>query len=136
MFFFYRFVRPWRAAPPRMDAASHPYPVTLKLQNCFFNSLGVQHTGYKYYFLSCINFSEISEKYSGHGGHLLIFFSSNYDLVTLISTKPLFRFTLCSTYWMQVLIRRLHQSFRKFGKISGSWRPSLNFFRQIRTLLP
>ena len=56
--------------------------------------------------------------------------------VTLISTKPLFQFIWCSTYWIQVLIYRLHQFFRKFRKIFGSLRPSLTFFRQIRTLSP
>ena len=56
--------------------------------------------------------------------------------VTLISTKPLFQFIWCSTYWIQVLIPRLHQFFRKFGKIFGSLRPSLTFFRQIRSLSP
>ena len=57
-------------------------------------------------------------------------------IVTLISTKPLFRFFLCSTYWIQILIPRLHQFSRKFVKIFGSRRPSLIFFRQIRTLSP
>ena len=44
---------------------------------------------------------------------------------TLISTKPFFQFIWCSTYWIQVLIPKLYQFFRKFGKIFGSWRPSL-----------
>ena len=56
--------------------------------------------------------------------------------VTLISTKPLFQFIWCSTYWIQVLIPRLHQFFKKIGKIFGSLRPSLTFFRQFRTLSP
>ena len=56
--------------------------------------------------------------------------------VTLISTRPFFQFIWCSTYWIQVLIPRLHWFFRKFRKIFGSLRPSLTFFRQIRTLSP
>ena len=56
--------------------------------------------------------------------------------VTLISTKPLFQFILCSTYWIQVIIPKLPQLFRKVGKIFRSWRPALIFFRQIRTLSP
>ena len=63
-------------------------------------------------------------------------FSSNLDFVTLITSKPLIRYTKCSTYCIAVLIPRLHQFFRKFGKISGSWRLSLFLFRQIRTLSP
>ena len=35
-----------------------------------------------------------------------------------------------------ILVPRLHQFFRKIGKIFGSWLPSLIFFRQIRTLWP
>ena len=42
----------------------------------------------------------------------------------------------CSTYWIQVLIPKLHQLLKKFGKIWGSCRPSLIVFRQIRTLSP
>ena len=53
---------------------------------------------------------------------------------TLISTKPLFQLIWCSTYWIQVLIPRLHQFFRKFVKIFGSRGPSLIFFHQIWTL--
>ena len=56
--------------------------------------------------------------------------------VTLISTKPLFQFIWCSTYLIQVSLPRLHQFFRKFGKIFRSLQPSLTFFRQIRTLSP
>ena len=69
----------------------------------FFDSLVVQHTGYKYWFLDCFNFSENAVKYSGHGSHLN-FFSSNLDLVTLISTKPIFRLIRCSSYRMKILI--------------------------------
>ena len=38
-------------------------------------------------------------------------------LVTLISAKPLFQLIWCSTYCLQVLISKLHQFLRKFGKI-------------------
>ena len=62
--------------------------------------------------------------------------ASHPYFVTLISAKPLFRLIWCSTYWIQVLIPKLHQFFRKFEKIFGSSRPSLIFFYQIRTLSP
>ena len=55
--------------------------------------------------------------------------------VTLISTKPLFQFIWCSTYWIQVLIPRLHQFFSKFGKIFGSWWPSFNLFSSSKDLV-
>ena len=47
-----------------------------------------------------------------------------------------FRFTWCATYRIHVLIPRLHQFFRKLGKNIGGKRPSLIFFRQIRTCHP
>ena len=72
-------------------------------------------------------FQKVRENIRGTAA-ICILFSSNNDLVTLISTKPLFRFTLFSTYWMQVLIPRLHEFFKNFRRISGSWRPFLIFF--------
>ena len=51
-------------------------------------------------------------------------------------SKLLIRYTQYSKYCIVVLIPSLHQFFRNFGRISGSWRPSLIFFRQIRTLSP
>ena len=43
------------------------------------------------------------------------------------------RFTQYLKYCIVVLIPRPHPFFRKFGKISGSWWPSLIIFHQIRT---
>ena len=61
-------------------------------------------------------------------------FLSNQDRVTLITSQPLIRCSQNSTYCIVVLIPRLHHLIRKSGKKCGSWRPSLIFFRQIRTL--
>ena len=47
-------------------------------------------------------------------------FSSSHDLVTLITSKPLIRFTQYLAYCILVLIPRLLQFFRKFVRISGS----------------
>ena len=63
-------------------------------------------------------------------------FSSNYDLVTLITSKLLIRYTQYSIHCMLVLIPRLHQFFRKFGKISGSWPPSSIFFVKLEPCHP
>ena len=62
--------------------------------------------------------------------------ASHPYLVTLISAKPLFQFIWCSTYWIQVIIHKLHQFFRKFGKLFGSWRPSLIFFVKLEPCHP
>ena len=56
--------------------------------------------------------------------------------VTTVSKNPLFQLIWCSTYWIQLLIPRLHQFFRKFGKIFGSWRPSLIFFVKLEPCHP
>ena len=60
------------------------------IKNCFSDSFGVPEL-----ILSCINFSQSIDKSPSHGGHLL---SSNKDLVTLITSKPLIRHTQYSTY--------------------------------------
>ena len=71
----------------------------------------------------------------GRGGAAHMDAASHPYHVILISTKLLFQFNWCSTDWIQVLFPRLHQFFRKFGKIFGSMRQSLIFFRQIRTVV-
>ena len=76
------------------------------------------------------------EKIFGSWRQSWIFFRRFSTLSPWYLQNRFFRFTLCSSYWMQVLIPRLYQFLRKFGEIFWSWRPSLIFFRQIRTLSP
>ena len=75
-------------------------------------------------------FRKVRRKYWGLAA-IFILFSSLGPCHNDIYNKPLFRFTLCSTYWMQVLIPKLHQILRKFGRIFGSWRPSFIFFVKL-----
>ena len=56
---------------------------------------------------------------AGAGGGGCMDTASHPCHVALISTKPLFQFIWCSTYWIQVLIPRLHQFSESSGKYSG-----------------
>ena len=46
----------------------------------------------------------------------------------MITSKLLIRYTQYLKYCIVVLFPSLHQFFRKFGRMTGSWRPSLIFF--------
>ena len=76
--------------------------------------------------LSCIIFSDSLKKL---GVIVVIFFLSGHP-DNFETAYPIYSI-LYSTFCIVVLIPRLHQVFRKFGRISGSWGPSLIFFVKL-----
>ena len=132
---FVRFRPPARAAAPRMDTASHPCHVTLISTKPLFQFIWCST-----YWIQVL-IPRLHQLFRKLGK---IFGSLQPSLTFFVKLGPVhpdiyqtaFSILLCSTHWMQILIPRLHQFFRKFVKIFGSWRPSLIFFRQIWTLSP
>ena len=118
---FVRFRLPARAgggACGRMDTASHPcHPDIYKTAfsiHLVFNILDANINSQ-----AASIFQKVCENIWVTAA-IFNLFSSNLDLVTLITSKPLIQYTQNSTYCIVVLISSLHQFFRKFGKISGS----------------